>query len=333
MSRGRVSIRTSTDPVGAPIFYRDVPLMPSDGEKGVIKPLDQKLVPLIAWRLRERRRDGEPRRDDRASTPAPTATRSRATARRWGWTSTGRATTRACMPCSRSGRRPTIRAENVIEWSTFRGKLGRQAARSAFMSQVSPDGRYVVTTINDPGTGPDRLRAAPGPAGPAVELLRRELQGLPLPAGVLPDPRRPGVVQQGDGPCCSRCPAPTTRATCTPTRPGAPTGGSSSSPAPRRGTRTRRGRPLAERANDPNETQIRYDLYRIPFNDGRGGDGGADRRRVGQRHEQQLPEDLADGRFVVFVQARNGQLMRPDGQLYIVPVEGGRPRRMRATRR
>jgi len=30
----------------------------------------------------------------------------------------------------------------------------------------------------------------------------------------------------------------------------------------------------------------------------------------------------------VFVQARNGQLMRPDSQLYIVPAEGGRARRM-----
>ena len=29
---------------------------------------------------------------------------------------------------------------------------------------------------------------------------------------------------------------------------------------------------MAEYANDPNETQIQYDLYRIPFNDGRGGE-------------------------------------------------------------
>jgi hypothetical protein len=33
LSRGRVSIRTSTDPVGAPVFYRDVPLMPSEGRR------------------------------------------------------------------------------------------------------------------------------------------------------------------------------------------------------------------------------------------------------------------------------------------------------------
>src|ERR1035438_8401367 len=39
LSRGSVTIGTSKDPVGAPIFYRDVPLMPSETEKGIIKPL------------------------------------------------------------------------------------------------------------------------------------------------------------------------------------------------------------------------------------------------------------------------------------------------------
>src|ERR1035438_7205354 len=38
LSLGRVTIETSKDPVGAPIFYRDVALMPSEVEKGVIKP-------------------------------------------------------------------------------------------------------------------------------------------------------------------------------------------------------------------------------------------------------------------------------------------------------
>ena len=39
-------------------------------------------------------------------------------------------------------------------------------------------------------------------------------------------------------------------------------------------------------ANDPNETQIQYDLYRIPFNDGKGGTAGTDCGRVGERDEQ-----------------------------------------------
>ena len=53
VSRGQVSIQTSKDPVGAPIFFRDVPLISVPvGEKGVIMPLPTEAIPLIAWRLR-----------------------------------------------------------------------------------------------------------------------------------------------------------------------------------------------------------------------------------------------------------------------------------------
>ena len=39
VSRAEVAIATSKDPVGAPIFYRDVPLAPSETAAGIIKPL------------------------------------------------------------------------------------------------------------------------------------------------------------------------------------------------------------------------------------------------------------------------------------------------------
>jgi tetratricopeptide (TPR) repeat protein len=42
-----------------------------------------------------------------------------------------------------------------------------------------------------------------------------------------------------------------------------------------------------------------------------------------------FPKVSPDGRWIVFVKCRNGQLMRPDSQLYIVPVSGGVARRMR----
>src|SRR5208282_3970564 len=53
VSRGSVTFHTSKDPVGAPIFYRDVPLMPSETEKGIIKPLAPAAFRLIEWRLRD----------------------------------------------------------------------------------------------------------------------------------------------------------------------------------------------------------------------------------------------------------------------------------------
>ena len=46
-----------------------------------------------------------------------------------------------------------------------------------------------------------------------------------------------------------------------------------------------------------------------------------------------FPKVSPDGKWIVFVQARNGQLMRPDGKLYIVPAEGGERGACAATRR
>jgi tetratricopeptide (TPR) repeat protein len=92
----------------------------------------------------------------------------------------------------------------------------------------------------------------------------------------------------------------------------------------------RQGQRPALHANDPNETQIQYDLYRIPFNNGRGGTpeklAGASQNGMSNN----FPKVSPDGKWVVFVQCRNGQLMRPDSQLYIVPLAGGEARRLRA---
>ena len=104
-------------------------------------------------------------------------------------------------------------------------------------------------------------------------------------------------------------------------------------PARRRETPYPEGAKLAEFANDPNETQIQYDLYRIPFNGGKGGTpepiAGASRNGMSNT----FPKVSPDGRWIVYVQARNGLLMRPDSQLYIVPAQGGKARRMQCNTR
>jgi hypothetical protein len=41
-----------------------------------------------------------------------------------------------------------------------------------------------------------------------------------------------------------------------------------------------------------------------------------------------FPKISPDGKWLVFVQAHNGQLMRPDSKLYIVPAIGGKARLM-----
>jgi hypothetical protein len=52
-SQSRIIITTSRDPVGAPIFYRDVPLMPSPASTEWSQPLAPTAIHLIRWRLRD----------------------------------------------------------------------------------------------------------------------------------------------------------------------------------------------------------------------------------------------------------------------------------------
>jgi hypothetical protein len=51
-SQGKIAMTTSADVVGAAIFYRDVPLMPTANTTGVVQPLAGADPHLIRWRLR-----------------------------------------------------------------------------------------------------------------------------------------------------------------------------------------------------------------------------------------------------------------------------------------
>ena len=88
--------------------------------------------------------------------------------------------------------------------------------------------------------------------------------------------------------------------------------------------------PKSDYANSPEETQIQYDLYQIPFNGGKGGE--AERIEGASQNGKSIsfPKVSPDGKWIVFIQAHNGLLMRPDSQLLIVPATGGTARLLRA---
>ncbi len=74
---------------------------------------------------------------------------------------------------------------------------------------------------------------------------------------------------------------------------------------------------------------FRYDLYRIPFNDGKGGTavplaGGSDNDM-----SNYFPKYSPDGKWIVFTQSDNYMLLRPDSELFIVPAAGGEARRLK----
>jgi Flp pilus assembly protein TadD len=321
VSRGQVRIQTSRDPAGAPIFYRDVPLMPNQGAKGVIKPLAPESIGLIKWRLRYL---DEPRSRvvmEKIETCANCHSFS-ADGKTLGLDVDGPQNDHGLYALIPVAKQTSIRTQDVIKWPTVRdAKVPR--LRSAFMSQISPDGRYVVSTIDDP----DAVRRATGrtledkyyvanfldyrflqvfyPTRGILGWYDRDTKDLqPLPGANDPRYVQTSGVWSRDGKYIvfARAEAQT------PYRPGVP---------------------LAMYANDPNEAQIQYDLYRMPFNQGR---GGTAERVVGASENgmsNSFPKVSPDGRWIVFVKARNGMVMRPDGKLYIVPFAGGEARLMK----
>ncbi len=314
VSRGAVVIQTSMDPVGAPIFYRDVPLIPSELEKGVIKPLAQADLPLLSWRLRN---IAEPR-SRLLLTGLHTCANCHSFSRdgkTLGMDLDGPANDKGLYVLTSIKPEMSIRNQDVISWSSLRDETS-SPSRIGFMSQVSPDGKYVLTMLRG-------LEKRLADSYYVVNFKDyRFLQVFYPTRGILawynratgqrqtlPGADDPGYVQtdavwspDGEYVVFARAEA--------------------RAPYPK-------GQKLAERANSPEETQIQYDLYRIPFNDGKGGQpvpiAGASQDGM----SNSFPKVSPDGRWIIFVKCRNAQLMRPDSQLYIVPAKGGVARRMR----
>ena len=335
VSRGSVSISASRDPVGAPIFYRDVPLMVSPAEKGVIQPLPPSAIPLIRWRLRNVADLQSRTVMENVYTCANCHSFSR-DGKTLGLDVDGPANDKGLYALAPVARDMAIRNQDVIRWSSLQDGLDAKSAEPAvkrfgFMSQVSPDGEYVITSIGDPSTrrSHDSGGFAPGLADrlfnagykdyrfgqvfyPTRGILawysKKERKLRPLPGA--DDPRfvHTSAFWSPDGRYLiySRAEARD------PYPPGAK--------AP-------------EYANDPNETQVQYDLYRIPFNEGRGGVSEPVEGASGNGKSNSFPKVSPDGRWIVWVQCKNGLLMRPDSELWIVPFTGGRPRRLRSNTR
>ena len=315
VSRGEVSIETSSDPVGAPIFFRDVPLLASKkGKNGVVAPVPEAMMPLIAWRLRY---VSEPK-SRLMMTSIPTCINCHSFSRDGKWIGLdvdGPGNDKGLYGIVPLKKETSIQDRNVIRWSSF---AEEGAMRFGFMSQISPNGQYVITSIEPPGGQVRSYQARFYSASyesygfgqvfyPTRGILawydRATGKLKPLPGADDPRYVQASAFWSTDGKWLvfSRAPAKNSYDA---------------------------GQKMATYADDPLETQIRYDLYRIPFDNGQ---GGTPERIVGASQNgmsNDFPKVSPDGRWVVFVENSNGLLMRPDSKLYIVPVRGGKARRL-----
>jgi tetratricopeptide (TPR) repeat protein len=333
VSRATVTISTSRDSVGAPIFYRDVPLMTvPHTEKGSIQPLPTSALPLIKWRVRDISQPQSRVVMENLHTCANCHSFS-FDGKTMGLDVDGPRNDKGLYALAPVAKEMLISNQDVIRWSSFQEDLGEKSSEPAlkrfgFMSQVSPAGRYVVTSIGPPNlehTHLDQNRGfAPGLSDrlfstnynhlnfnqvfyPTRGILawydRKEKKLRALPGA--DDPRfvQTSAFWSPDGKylifsrAVARDPYPP-------------------------------GYEKPEYANDPREPQIQYDLYRIPFNEGRGGKAVPVVGASNNGMSNDFPKVSPDGRWIVFVQNHNGMLMRPDSKLYIVPFWGGKARLM-----
>ena len=73
----------------------------------------------------------------------------------------------------------------------------------------------------------------------------------------------------------------------------------------------------------------RYDLYRVPFNGGKGGKPEPVKGASDNGMSNYFAKFSPDGKWIVFCKARSYMLLQPDSELYIIPAEGGVARRLR----
>jgi len=316
LSGEQAIIQTSRDPVGAPLFYRDVPLIPpapETAQRGVIKPLPDSVLPKIKWQLRYIN-EPQPRT---MMTGLPTCGNCHSFSRdgkTLGIDVDGPANDKGLYALVPLHKVSTISNDYLVRWSAFSEEGGQK--RFGFMSQVSPDGNFVINSIDVPHAHGTRVldRLYNGfywfygfgqvfyPTRGVLAWYSKETGKLqPLPGADDPNYVQTSAFWSPDGKyliysrAAARDPYP---------------------PDYKK----------SNYANDPNETQIQYDLYRIPFNNGRGGTPEPIRGASNNGMSNNFPKVSPDGKWIVFVQCKNGLLMRPDSKLYIVPFEGGEAR-------
>ncbi len=204
--------------------------------------------------------------------------------------------------------------EKIITWADYRRDDGELTF--GLLSRVSPDGRYVVSTVKDRSVFvpiPDLMISQLFfPIKGILVIYDRETgEYAPLPGADDPRYVQSNAVWSPDGKEILFARAKAHHAE----------------------RLDQKNSALVDETDVPEFTvekkPFRYDIYRIPFNGGKGGvavplEGAADNGM-----SNFFPKYSPDGKWIVFCKADSYMLLRPDSELYIVPAAGGAARRLR----
>jgi len=303
LSKSSISIRTSKDEVGAPIFYREVNLPFRDAVKDPSR---------IRWRFGDIAAGEQPPVVLENLPVCGNCHSFSADAKVLGM-DVDYGNDRGSYAIVDVAKEMTLDKEHVITWSDYR----REDGQSTFglLSQVSPDGRYVASTVKDRSvfvaTEDLTFSQLFFPIKGILVIYDRQTKEFHS----LPGADDPGLVQSN------------------------PAWSPDGKYLVFARSKVYHLKNLPETADVlltatvcreflEGGEKFLFDLYRIPFNGGKGGTPvpleGASRNGA----SNYFPKFSPDGKWIVFCRAKSFMLLQPDSELYLVPSQGGRARRL-----
>jgi len=304
-SAGRIKIRTSEDRVGAPVFYREVNLPFVDAVKDPSR---------IRWRFGD---ISSPEQPPIVLENLPVCGNCHSFSERGEILAmdVDYANSKGSYVITRTAKEMVLATSDIITWNDYKKGDGEQTF--GLLSQVSPDSRFVVSTVKDKSVFvPMPPLAFSQLFFPVKGILctydrqARTFESLPGADDPQYVQSNPAWSPDGKYIVFARAKAYNLKDT------------------------EGKGKVLLTREECREFTEdgkpFLFDLYRIPFNEGKGGKPepieGASNNGMSNFFAKYSP----DGKWIVFCKAKSYMLLQPDSELYIIPAEGGKARRLRA---
>jgi tetratricopeptide (TPR) repeat protein len=205
--------------------------------------------------------------------------------------------------------------EKIITWSDYRKDDGETTF--GLLSRVSPDGRYVISTVKDRAVfvaTPDIWYSQLFFPIKGILVVYDTEKGTyqPLPGADDPEYVQSNPTWSPDGKWIVFA----------------------RTKAYRKDSIANATSVLLDEKDVPefvnDKEPFKFDLYRVPFNDGRGGKAEPIEGASHNGKSNYFAKFSPDGKWIVFCKAENYMLLMPDSELYIIPAEGGEARRLRA---